>query len=144
MAPMPRLVQVAVRIVLRIGEPEAEIAGAAAEPAERGSLLEFDLELRRVVGRDVDRAAGVVLAVARRCADFEDRIEREPLLELAANDLGLALDAAKRRGDADRDAIGFCGCTHCVPRRGRRGSEQMLPPVSPDFRDHYVIGLCLK
>src|SRR4029079_11899274 len=96
MTPVPRLVRVAVAVAGGIGKQEAEFSGAPAEPAERIRRFEFDLERTHAVGRDVDGASGVVLAVARRGADFEDRVERKAARQLRAHDLGLALDAAER------------------------------------------------
>src|SRR5205814_8675793 len=105
-------------------EEVAVARGMEAEPCVGLGLVE---RLRKgIVGlrADVDRAAGVMLAVSRRRADGEDLFERLPAGELVADELALSIEAAKR-GHEVQVHTGACCCRlHRAPRarRGRRKS----------------------
>src|SRR5690606_21676764 len=70
--PVPRLEGEAERVVPAVRHTEPEPGGIVLEPEERFGVLEL-LRQRPAAGRrDVDRLAGMVLAVARRRVDAED------------------------------------------------------------------------
>src|SRR5690606_34460179 len=71
-APVPGLVDDAVRVVARIAHAEAKTSGVGLQPGERRGGLERFLGRRLARGADVQGAAVVVLAVARRGVDRED------------------------------------------------------------------------
>src|SRR5690349_23333815 len=80
--PMPRFVVNTVRVVARVREREAVSAGVPAKPGIGRRGLEGQFQ-RLGVGRgDVDGAAGMVLAVARRGVDPEDVGDLEAPVQL--------------------------------------------------------------
>ncbi len=122
-APVPRLVGVAARVAARVGKPEAERAGMGRQPGECRRMLELELERPAVFRADIDGATRVVLAVPGRRADLQDLLDRQAALELGANDLGLARDAAKRRDRIESRAARRSRRLHLAPRLRRLGRE---------------------
>src|SRR5207248_7025590 len=122
MEPVPRLVAVAVPVAPGIGEEVAVARGMEAEPCVGLGLLERLLQGIVGLRADVDRAAGVMLAVSRRRADGEDLFERLPAGELVADDLALSIEAAKRRHEVQVHTGMRRRGLHPAPRarRGRR------------------------
>jgi hypothetical protein len=98
-------------------------------------LLELDLERRAARRRDVDRAAGVMLAEPRRRRHREDRLERIAARELGTDDLGLALDAAERRCERDRHAVCGGGGLQRAPGGSGRRDQQKFAPLFADLGD---------
>lgn len=74
----------------------------------------------------------MVLAEARWRADRENVFDGLPRSQLAAYDLGLPLDTAKRRDDEQFNTIGGHGVVQQAPglRRGR--AQEMIFPVRRD------------
>src|SRR6185312_16834875 len=96
-APMPRLVCDAMAIPARIRHPKPETRRMPLQPRERRRALELFLERRVARRRQVDRAPGMVLAVAGRRADAEDLGHVEPALALSPHDAELVVGRAVRR-----------------------------------------------
>jgi hypothetical protein len=97
--PMPRFVDKAVRVIADTRHHEPEFFGIGSEPAECCRVFEVFGQGRMVWCSDVDSQAGVMLAEARSSNYGKNRVQRHPLGELALNDLGLMIDAAKAGDD---------------------------------------------
>jgi len=127
-APMPRFKRNPVRIVARITEPKTETRGMGNQPRKCRGTFELFLERGKARRRHVERAAGVVLAVAGRGTDPQDLIDRLAAGKLPPQQIELIRGAAKRRYDVQFDAVAGRGGAHPLPgARGARGEPLIAP-----------------
>src|SRR5688572_283027 len=105
---MPRLVQKAEPIAPPVWHAEPESRGVRSQPMKGGRPVEFGSERPCSRRGDVDSPARVVLAEARRGVDGQDLLDRLPRSELAPNDVGLVVDAAKARDEQQLHAGARC------------------------------------
>ncbi len=119
---------------------EPKVVGVLHEPRKRGGSIEVDLKRRSAWRRDVDGTARVVLTETGWSADSQNLFDGFACIELAADDFSLALDAAKRRNDEQRNTLaegsslehspGFCGSGH----------KKMIFPVGSSFGNYKGFG----
>src|SRR6478672_530346 len=109
---MPRLVHDAVRVGARIAHREAEALRVVAQPGEGGRAFERFLGGRFVEGADVERAAGMVFAVAGRGVDGEDLVDGEPTRALALENAELIVVAAVAGDRLQYDIVAQRGRLH--------------------------------
>ena len=151
-APVPGLVDDAVRIAARIAEPEAEVAGAAVQPGEGRRRFEAFFRRRLARRADVERMAAVVFAEAGRGVDREDLRDRQAARQLPREDAQLVVVAAVAGNGLERDALGARLRLHAAP--GARGTlaqpERAAVAVEPrelqprrfgDERQAAVVGI---
>src|SRR4051812_13242925 len=104
-APVPRLVGVAVAVAAREGEREAELVRMALEPAECNGGFEPFLQRIAARRRDIDGATRVVLAVSRWRALAQDLVEARAFGQLLGQDFALPVEAAEGGGELQRHAF---------------------------------------
>src|SRR6185312_16465224 len=107
-APVPRLVRDPVVVVAWIGQMKPVTSRVARQPRESGGAFEFFLECGEAGRGEVDRAAGMVLAVARRGADAQDLVDRQSAREFAFEDSELVFDRAEGGDGLQFDAVLPC------------------------------------
>ena len=134
-APVPRFVRKPLRIADWIGQAKTEIVGVRGEPSEGRTLVELDDQRANARRCDVDRAAGVMFAESGRRADRQDRFDRLAGVELAADDFGLAFDAAERRDDKERDAVSAGRRLERPPGCGGGFDQLLRAAIIADFGD---------
>ncbi|KAG0752248.1 hypothetical protein G6F24_013699 [Rhizopus arrhizus] len=114
-APVPRLVDDAVRVVTRVAQLEAVRAGMALQPGERIGSVEGFL-CRRIARRaDVQRMAAVVFTEARCGIDLQDLRHAQPARPFPFEDAQLVGMAAKTRDRVQCHAIPCSVQAHPAP-----------------------------
>ena len=102
---------------------KAEIASVTEQPAISGSSGEIFVEVRATGATEIERAARVVLAVAGRGHEVENRCDRLAGGELPADEHRLTTDTPKARDRQQHDAFTRCRRAQAFPRRRGNGSE---------------------
>src|SRR5262249_35792444 len=103
--PVPRLVAVSVTVAAGERHEISIPRRILDQPGEGGRSLEDLLEFVASRCADVDRATGVMLAVAGRRTDPQDAIDRLARGDLTPNDVDLPVEAAVGRDDLQADAV---------------------------------------
>src|SRR5437870_4157221 len=106
---MPRLVRNPVRIAPCIAQAKTKTPRVFPQPGERWRVFKYCFKRAKTRSRDVQCAAGVVFAIARRRADAQNFIDALTARELALKYAELVFDAAERRHELQFYAVA-CRC----------------------------------
>src|SRR5215468_5851228 len=133
--PVPGFIAVAMLVSSRVRHEIAVPRRVFSEPGEGGRLFEDLLQLVAALGADVDRAAGVMLAVTRRRAEREYLPYALAVCDLTPNDFDLPVEAAKGRDDREPDPVLACRHFHALPRTRCGGRQPVLAPELANLHD---------
>lgn len=124
---MPWLVDEPPGIAARVGKTEPELPGVLLEPGKGQGRFEVLLEDGvRPLGQ-IERAARVMLAVARGGDNTKGFLESLSALEPAADQGGLVVEVTETRNHHEVDLCGLRGGVKLPPSRGRLGEEPDRP-----------------
>lgn len=140
---MPRLIADAVAVFPRVRETETEAPGVPRQPHEFPGAGKPRIEVGVAGRRDVEGAAGVMLAATRRGDEPQDVADASARGQFFADDSGLPGDAAETGDGQQRDAV-ICGRrVHPSPRRrgARREPDRATIGIAPDGHEHPGLAL---
>ena len=118
------------QVVARVAHAEAEITSMLLQPCERRGALETFFRGRLASSTDIERATGVVFAVAGRGVDSQDVLDGLAAGELAREDAELIGVAAEAGDRFECDAGSACGGAHALPGAGGIALQPQRPAIA--------------